>query len=151
VTSLRDHLAEIRGRCEYEPEADDWKLVVDDRRDSVLIYGPGCGVRGVPRGVVAIIGTRCRDVPHAEKLGRSIVAAHDAVPRLVAALEGVLAECERMQQHAAWIPDTGRFADALGKATFGEVEPFPAGKVVIGRGSIVDCCRLAGDPPRDQS
>lgn len=38
---------------------------------------------------------------------------------------------------AAWIADTGRFHDCLAKGTLSEVEPMP-GRVIIGRGSIVD-------------
>ena len=34
---------------------------------------------------------------------------------------------ELVIEDAAWIADTGRFADAVAKAEFGEVEPFPAG------------------------
>ena len=45
---------------------------------------------------------------------------------------------ELVLEDAAWIADTGRFADAVAKAEFGEVEPFPAGRVVIGRGAIID-------------
>lgn len=43
---------------------------------------------------------------------------------------------------ASWIPDTGRFSDALEKATFNEVEPARNGKkgrrARVGRGAIVD-------------
>src|SRR5574341_1053677 len=39
---------------------------------------------------------------------------------------------------AAWIADTGRFSEALRTGTLSEVEPFPEGQVVIGRGAIVD-------------
>ena len=45
---------------------------------------------------------------------------------------------ELVLKDAAWIADTGRFADAVAKAEFGEVEPFPDGNVIIGRGSIID-------------
>lgn len=38
---------------------------------------------------------------------------------------------------AAWIADTGRFADALSKGTLSEVEPMP-GDVIVGRGSVID-------------
>ncbi len=42
-------------------------------------------------------------------------------------------------EDAAWIADTGRFADSLKDFTnFDEVEPYPDGEVVIGRGSIID-------------
>lgn len=60
---------------------------------------------------------------------------------------------ELVLEDAAWIADTGRFADALSSATFGEVEPFPGGRVIIGRGSIIDACcpeSLQGKLPRGQ-
>jgi hypothetical protein len=56
---------------------------------------------------------------------------------------------ELVLEDAAWIADTGRFSQAVAKAEFGEVEPFPEGRVIVGRGSIVDAVeiRLA---PRSQ-
>jgi len=47
---------------------------------------------------------------------------------------------------AAWVPDTGRFADAVKKAEFGEVEPFPDGDVIIGCGSIIDAIKITKTP-----
>jgi hypothetical protein len=44
---------------------------------------------------------------------------------------------ELVLESAAWIADTGRFADALSKGTLNEIEPMP-GRVIVGRGSIVD-------------
>ena len=41
-------------------------------------------------------------------------------------------------EDAAWVADTGRFADALKKWQFNEVEPFPDGLVGVSCGSIVD-------------
>lgn len=38
---------------------------------------------------------------------------------------------------AAWIADSGRWADALKNGTLNEVEPYP-GEVVISRAAIVD-------------
>lgn len=39
----------------------------------------------------------------------------------------------------AWIPEDGRFADALKSGKFSEVEPYPLGKeVIIPRGCIID-------------
>lgn len=55
-------------------------------------------------------------------------------------------EHELVLEDAAWIADTGRFADAVEKAEFGEVEPFPAGKVIVGRGSIVDAVKIKKAP-----
>jgi hypothetical protein len=45
---------------------------------------------------------------------------------------------ELVLEDAAWIASDGRFAQALNTGVLEEVEPFPAGQVVIGRGSIVD-------------
>lgn len=59
-------------------------------------------------------------------------------------------EQELVIEDAAWIADTGRFADALKKATFKEVEPYPDGPVIVGRGSVIDACEWSGDLPREQ-
>lgn len=56
---------------------------------------------------------------------------------------------ELVLEDAAWIADDGRFADALKKKEFNEVEPFPDGKLIIGRGSIIDAFNL-GICPRSQ-
>ena len=53
---------------------------------------------------------------------------------------------ELVLEDAAWVADTGRFADAVKKAEFSEVEPFPAGRVIIGRGSIVDAVTITVAP-----
>lgn len=49
---------------------------------------------------------------------------------------------ELVLEDAAWIADTGRFAQAVATAEFGEVEPFPAGRVIIGRGSVIDAVQI---------
>lgn len=49
---------------------------------------------------------------------------------------------ELILEDAAWIADTGRFADALKSAEFGEVEPFPDGRVIVGRGSVIDAVQI---------
>jgi hypothetical protein len=48
--------------------------------------------------------------------------------------ELVLTDC-------AWIADDGRFSEAMASGKLNEVEPFPDGRVVIGRGAILDCHR----------
>ena len=51
---------------------------------------------------------------------------------------------ELLVTEAAWIADSGRFADALQKEEFSEVEPFPAGsEVIIGRQSIIDAVQVS--------
>ena len=49
---------------------------------------------------------------------------------------------ELVIEEAAWIAETGRFSDAVEKAEFGEVEPFPTGRVIIGRGAIIDAVQI---------
>ena len=53
---------------------------------------------------------------------------------------------ELVLEDAAWIADTGRFMQALATANFAEVEPFPSGKVIIGRGSIIDAVVISSAP-----
>jgi hypothetical protein len=49
---------------------------------------------------------------------------------------------ELILEDAAWIADTGRFSDALKLCAFGEVEPFPDGRVIVGRGGIIDAVKI---------
>lgn len=59
-------------------------------------------------------------------------------------------EHELVISDAAWIADTGRYSDALKSGNFSEVEPYPEGKVVIGRGALLDACQLSTTLPRIQ-
>jgi hypothetical protein len=49
---------------------------------------------------------------------------------------------ELVLEQAAWVAHTGRFAGALKSCEFSEVEPFPAGKLIIGRGSVIDAIQI---------
>src|SRR2546430_17214148 len=53
---------------------------------------------------------------------------------------------ELVLEDAAWIADTGRFTQAVEKAEFGEVEPFPSGRVIVGRGSVIDAVQITLAP-----
>ena len=53
---------------------------------------------------------------------------------------------ELVLEDAAWIADSGRFADALKTCSFNEVEPFPSGHVIIGRGALVDAVEILTIP-----
>lgn len=55
-------------------------------------------------------------------------------------------EHELTIEDAAWIADTGRFAGALAKADFSEVEPFPDGPVLVGRGALIDAVQIPSLP-----
>ncbi len=63
--------------------------------------------------------------------------------RLVAVFGG-----ELVLEDAAWVADSGRWHKALKDGTLSEVEPFPNGKVIVGRGAIVDVCSWHHDLPR---
>ena len=52
-----------------------------------------------------------------------------------------------MLADAAWIPDTGRFGEALRKEEFAEVEPYPSGTIVK-HGVIVDMCKIKKLPSK---
>ena len=103
------------------------------RRES----GPTCG--GEPQSTPT----------HPIQVGRAVfirTVTHHHVGRVkgLVNLSGVafveLTDC-------AWIADDGRFSEALASGSCNEVEPFPAGSVLIGLGSIVDAAVWSGTIP----
>jgi hypothetical protein len=55
---------------------------------------------------------------------------------------------ELVLEDAAWVADSGRWAEALRTGKLSEVEPFPA-EVIVGRGSITDATAWPHPLPRD--
>jgi hypothetical protein len=55
---------------------------------------------------------------------------------------------ELVLDSAAWIADDGRFAEAMRTGNFSEVEPFPEGRLVVGRGSVIDAYVIPFALPR---
>ena len=53
-------------------------------------------------------------------------------------------------EDAAWIADTGRFADSLAPGSVSEVEPYP-GRVAVCRGVMVDFAEWNHALPRTQN
>jgi hypothetical protein len=49
---------------------------------------------------------------------------------------------ELVLEEAAWVADTGRFSDAIAKAEFNEVEPFPQGRVILNRSCVIDAVEI---------
>lgn len=50
--------------------------------------------------------------------------------------------------NAAWVADTGRFAQALEEGKLKDVEVFPRdGSVIVGRGALIDCSLWKHDLP----
>ena len=74
---------------------------------------------------------------------RTVTHYYTGMVSLVTKEEVVLTE-------AAWVADTGRFAEALRTGSLTEVEPYPDGPVSINRGAIVDVSVWAHDLPREQ-
>jgi len=55
-------------------------------------------------------------------------------------------EHELVLEDAAWIADTGLFSSAIANAEFEEIEPFPDGRVIVGRGSVIDAIQIKTAP-----
>ena len=54
---------------------------------------------------------------------------------------------EVILETAAWIADDGRFAQAVAKGEFSEVEPYPADRrVLVGRCAILDAVEITTTP-----
>ena len=49
---------------------------------------------------------------------------------------------ELVLEDAAWIADTGRFSECLVTGVYSEVEPFPDGQVIVGRGAVIDAVQI---------
>lgn len=58
---------------------------------------------------------------------------------------------EIVMTDAAWIADTGRFAQAVANAEFSEVEPYPDGQnVIVGRASVIDATQICALPRKQK-
>lgn len=55
---------------------------------------------------------------------------------------------ELVLEDAAWIADDGRFNVTVRDGSFSEVEPFPDGEVIIGRGALLDAYAVTFKAPR---
>jgi len=90
-----------------------------------------------------------QQTPHPYEIGKAYfirTVTHHFTGRLVSVgqQELVLAEC-------SWIADDGRFAQAVAKGEFNEIEPYPDdAKVIIGRTSIIDAVLFDAKLPRSQ-
>jgi len=57
---------------------------------------------------------------------------------------------ELVLEDAAWIADTERWWNCLSTGQLREVEPYPDGRVIVGRGGIIDVCVWGHALPRTQ-
>ena len=116
-----------RPRGAKEDDMDLDKLTIGELRQLVTL-AQGLGMSAPPADVTAIpIGEAV--------LIRGVTLYY--VGRVVA----VTAQ-EIVLEDASWIGDTGRFSQALASGVLSEVEPYPAGRVVVGRGAVMDVLSL---------
>jgi predicted RNA polymerase sigma factor len=100
---------------------------------------------GQARELAALVGGGKDSQSHPWKIGacyfiRTVTMAQTGKLVAVHPQELVLVD-------AAWIADTGRFAQAVKDATFSEVEPFPDGwLVIVGRAAIIDAVEISSLP-----
>ena len=81
-----------------------------------------------------------------ELIGKNVfvrAVTHYYTGRLIGRADGYL-----HLEDAAWVADTGRFAEALAKGTLSEVEPYP-GDCYVSEGAIVDVSPWLHDLPRE--
>jgi len=57
---------------------------------------------------------------------------------------------ELVLEEASWIADTGRFSDFIKDGKFNEAEPYPSGRLIVGRGSLVQAFQWSHVLPRVQ-
>lgn len=55
---------------------------------------------------------------------------------------------ELVLEECGWVADTGRFSECLASGVVAELEPHPSGRVLIGRGAIIDACEWPHGIPR---
>src|SRR3990167_6390149 len=98
---------------------------------------------GEARGIAELFGkSRASENPY--KIGANYfirTVTHHHTGRLVQ-----VTSQELVLEDAAWIADDGRLSDALKNCEFEEVEPFPKGRVIIGRSAIIDAVEIEKVP-----
>jgi len=83
---------------------------------------------------------------HPYKIGQAYhirTVTHHYTGRLVEVYEH-----ELVIDDAAWIADDGRFSEALRSGVLEEIEPYPGGQAIIGRGALIDASEWMRDLPR---
>lgn len=103
---------------------------------------------GEAKQLVAIFGETAKPATTAYKIGQSYfirTLSYHYTGRCVR-----ITPSELVLEEAAWIADSGRFADALESGELDEVEPYPAGELIINRSVIVDAWAWSHPLPRNQ-
>jgi len=85
---------------------------------------------------------------HPYEIGKNYfiqTVTHYYTGKLIAVLKD-----EIVLEYAAWIADSGRFEQFIKDGKFNEVEPYPSGQLIIGRGSLVQAFQWTHKLPREQ-
>jgi hypothetical protein len=86
--------------------------------------------------------------PHPYEVGKNYflrTVTHHLTGRLVE-----VGPQELVLEDAAWIADDGRFSDAMATGAFDEVEPYPEGRLIVGRASLIDAKTIPFALPRSK-
>src|SRR3990167_6363608 len=102
---------------------------------------------GDARKLVALLGGGNNTAaPHPYKIGQPYL-----IRTVTQYLIGMLVEVtpqELVLEGESWVACPGRFAGALEADRLEEVEPYPDGRVIVGRGSITDAAEWHHPQPR---
>ena len=96
------------------------------------------------RQIAALFKNDACEIKHPFAIGKNYfirTVTHHHTGRLVE-----VTPTELVLEDAAWIADSGRFSNALKSCSFDEVEPFPTGRVIIGRAALIDAVEISTVP-----
>ena len=102
---------------------------------------------GELKEIKSLMGVTCEQVAHPYKVGEKYLirtVTHYYIGQLKQVFQN-----ELHLSSASWIPDTGRYYDAIKTGSLNEVEPI-IGDAIIGRGAIVECIIWNHDTPKEQ-
>jgi len=97
--------------------------------------------------IKSLFGVSCGQENHPYKVGEKYLirtVTHYYIGQLKQVFQN-----ELLLSSASWIPDTGRYYDAIKTGSLNEVEPI-IGDAIIGRGAIIECVRWNHDIPQEQ-
>ncbi len=98
---------------------------------------------GELRGINALLGNQQNSENPYRIGGKYFIrtVTHHHTGRLVQ-----VTQHELVLEDAAWIADDGRLSESLVTGKFNEVEMFPPGRLIVGRGSVIDALEITTLP-----
>ena len=99
---------------------------------------------GQIREIQSLVSQSATTTPHPYRIGANVFIRTVTMNHTGRLIE--VHPHELVLEDAAWIADSGLFTNALATGDFSEVEMFPKGRVIIGRGAIIDVCEINAIP-----